>query len=171
MGILKKMTDEYFGDLAREESLIKTNLKNIGFVDIGCSVLWADTDLEIYSHPEKDIKFNHAFSFDLVYDIEFKNGLRLPTVYEFKELENVNKTQQNTTLVFSNDGFDDKLYFFGEKVNRSISYLYITSEDDGDFVCGVELDGLFIGKDKIRANKYYKKGNFLFRVRFVKDKK
>lgn len=171
MGVLKKITGEYFDDLTREESKIKTNIKKIDFVDIGCSVLWADTDLKIYSHPENDIESDSEFSFDVLYDMNFKNGMRLPTVEEFKELENVNRKQQNTTFVFSNDGFDDKLYFFAEEINNRIKILHITSQTEKDFVYGVELDGLFFGKDKkININKYYKKGNFLFKARLVKDK-
>jgi hypothetical protein len=81
MGVLKKLTSEYFGDTMRKEDML-FNTGVLNPVDMGGSVLWADDDAASVGERRR------YFSFKEMYEHEFKfgHGWRLPTRKEYREL-------------------------------------------------------------------------------------
>lgn len=125
MGVLKELTKEYFGEVKREEDKLVFNTQDLNFIDMGGSVLWADKDLKIvgdlHGLPNK-----FTFSYKAIYDIEFGDGMRLPTVKEICELEKVkNKLRSLGKVVFVNDFMDDKstLLFIAQTTTTKITVI------------------------------------------------
>ena len=190
MGILKKITDEYFGKVKREEDDIKSNIKYLSPVDIGGSVLWANRDFVVksdwYSKHGDYLKYSEVFG------IKFEKGWRLPTVDEFLELffvEDVIKVSEEISynkskrvyfefggdkLIFKNSGF--RLDGYDELLFKGTSFLRWTSEKNDKnktylFDCSYDHDTA----EEVRDNRDLlcsaeEKGGY-FPVRLVKDKK
>lgn len=193
MGILIKITEEYFGETAREETLVKFNTKEMLPVDMGGSVLWADRDLEVESGGEW-FRHSNYFRIEDIDGTEFGNGWRLPTIYEYIELilnDGVKRIRERTKkpeevcfkygknrLNFETSGFYDKkpanmLFSEGE------CFFRLTSEKL--VICGDTIHiffNLLCKPSKAReimgfkeACSEYKTGTGFYPVRLVKDKK
>ena len=83
---LSKITEGILGDIAKrdlsgekkKEDVIG-NIKQIQPVDVGCSVLWADRDLEVDGE--------YLFTFDEAMDFVKNSEWRLPTLEEVADLD------------------------------------------------------------------------------------
>lgn len=84
MGILKNITDEYFGKTKREEENIKSNIKYLKPIDMGGSVLWANRDFIVKNGG--NFEYGDFFQGSEVKGMKFERGWRVPTVDEFLEL-------------------------------------------------------------------------------------
>jgi len=109
MGVLLNLTKEYFRDIVRveDEKFLEDDLIP---VDIGCSVLWADKDLEKKGEGS-DKKY---FSFEEVKDVKFKHRWRLPTFDEYSELienKNISRRSYSKEVEFINKTTYEKLTF------------------------------------------------------------
>lgn len=175
MGILKNITDEYFDKIKRNEEKIISNIGSMRFLDLGGSVLWSDRNLVIENHPKRDLKYKEKFLFKEICDIKFDKKLRIPTVEEFRELNNVEKTIYRETktsvpdIVFIKDGDWDNSLWFNVRAGITPECKLFTSDENGEYVNVVCLDFLLYDKNKpISINPYYK--DLYFEVRLVKDK-
>lgn len=175
MGILKTLTDEYFDKIKRNEEKIISNIGSMRFLDLGGSILWSDRNLIIENHPKRNLKEKERFRFEEICDIKFDNKLRIPTVEEFCELNNVEKTIYKgsetlvTEIVFIKDGDWDNSLRFNVRAGITPECKLFTSDENGEKINVVCLDWLLYDNDKpIHINLYDKK--YYFEVRLVKDK-
>lgn len=171
MGILKNITDEYFDKIKRNEEKIISNIGSMRFLDLGGSVLWSDKNLIIENHPKRDLKYKEKFLFEEICDIKFDNKLRIPTVEEFRELNNVEKIIKTSIpdIVFIKNGDLDNSLRFNVRAGITPECKLFTSDENGGKVNVVCLDYLLYDENKpISINLYDK--NWYFEVRLVKDK-
>lgn len=96
MGILKKITGEYFGESSRKEDEIIFNTNELKPVDMGGSVFWSDRNL---LSKGGNTPFEEHFSFKELYEYKFKfgDGWRLPTWKECRELFKNSVTREVTS--------------------------------------------------------------------------
>lgn len=168
MGVLKELTKEYFGETKREEDKLVFNTQDLDFIDMGGSVLWADKDLKIVGDLH-DLPSKFTFSYKTICDIDFGDGMRLPTVKEICELENVENKLKNMSRVV----------FMTNSVNGLATlYFYSTNYDDKDYCYRLTSD-VDTKKGYVKCVDLYKTpfnvidadvdGQY-YEVRLVKDK-
>lgn len=120
MGILNKITEEYFGESARKEDEINFNTNELKPVDMGGTVLWADRNLRA-----TNTEFEEHFSFKELYEYGFKfgEGWRLPTWWEYRELFEKNVTREiNSDMRFK---FNGVAKFESEKTREKLKFYEI----------------------------------------------
>lgn len=175
MGILRTLTDEYFDEIKRSEEKIISNIGSMCFLDLGGSVLWSDRNLIIENNPKRNLKYKEKFLFEEICDIKFDKKLRIPTVEEFRELNNVEKTIYRETktsvpdIVFIKDGDWDNSLWFNVRAGMTPECKLFTSDENGKKVNVVDLEWLLYDKDKLIHISLYDK-KYYFEVRLVKDK-
>lgn len=169
MKVLSKITDEYFGKTEREEDKVSFNTQDLNFIDMGGSVLWADNDLEVVGDLH-GLPSKFVFTYNFIRNIDFGDGLRLPTVEEICELEKVeNKLRSMSRVVLVNDFMDDKstLRFHCTNYDNK-DYCYRLTSDINKQKNGVKCVNLYTSPFKVVTadmnGQYYE-------VRLVKDKK
>lgn len=83
MGILKKITDEYFGDFEREEDKFVTNIADMKEIDLGDDfpVVFADRDLVVNGIEY----FNFKETVEMYEKIK-ETGWRMPDYYTFDRM-------------------------------------------------------------------------------------
>ena len=197
MGVLKNITDEYFGDSMRSEDYVEFNTDKMIPLDMGGSVLWADRELEIVDGGLWYVS-KTCFTCRDGEELEkrLKGGWRIPTVDEYFELyEPETGTVMELVLssyeyksIFRNEGNGTVLEFdkdgkklgkkFG-KVEEAGRFLYFCRlvydkeiEQFGIFNCNADGDYIeMLKNDKSNIHTVYKKKETYTPVRLVKDKK
>ena len=119
--IWSDIQDRSAGETMRKEDEIVSNIKELKPVDMGCSVLWADRDLESDE--------NVYFSFTDAEKIIEKSGWRLPTFNEVAELNKMSDIYKNTYEEYILHS--GKLHINNDLVFEKCGYQYA---DDGDRV-------------------------------------
>lgn len=197
MGVLKNITEEYFGDSMRNEEYVKFNTDETKPIDMGGSVLWADRDLEV-----KDgggwFYYDKYFTYDEISGVKFKDGWRIPTFDEFTELyssetgtiRKVNSQPSpymvlDITFVSSENEelkFETKGHYLDQSPGRLIDgewgFHRMTSDTDENhgavevFNCYYSVKEVIkIIKDRKKNRCYFGKENMYVPIRLVKDKK
>lgn len=142
MCIERKMNESVWGNISkradgtmeRKEDLVG-NLKLLKPIDIGCSVLWADQDLEINS--------NYFFKFDEIQELIKNSGWRLPTIKDVDNLHRhcTHKKYNNyflecgkNSIMFNRNGmiYNTSVSHGNEIVTYRSEYWGWTSEETGD---------------------------------------
>lgn len=171
MKVLSKLTDEYFGNTKRDEDKIVFNIPEMKLVDMGGSVLWTDDDLTIVG----DLHGMYApkvFTFNDVCNMKFENGLRLPTIEEFRELEKnkqIHRARNLNRIVYIYDNrslttlyFDCRTFFEDDVTGDCYRFVSDMKENNP---CVVDLNKKpFIVKLISKPDSQY------YNVRLVKDK-
>ena len=172
MGILKNITDEYFGKTKRDEDKITFNIPDMKFVDMGGSVLWADNDLAVVGNLH-GLPFKFLFTYNSIRNIDFGDGLRLPTVKAICELEKVKSKFRSLgkglgKVVLVDDFMDDKrtLRFYCINKNNEDECYRLTS-DINKRKDGVKCVNLYTSPFKVVTVDM---DSQYFEVRLVKDK-
>lgn len=98
MGILKKLTKEYFGEIERKEDYVKFNTDKMIPFDMGGSVLWADRDLEVEDGGGW-YKYDMYFNGNEMLKMRLKDGWRVPTFDEFLELFDIRTGTERKNIV------------------------------------------------------------------------
>ena len=166
--IWSDMEDRGSGDVIKKEDELKGNVKEMIPVDVGCSVLWADRDLEIDGETE--------FLIDEIKDYE-PLGWRRPTRQEADELmtdahwgtdkgKSKGFNPNYTVTITHNDS--DKL-IFNCKIGKYSEYWIRKNHDQAGYwsTFDFKADGSFFPHSAHSMAKLSDK----CRVRFVKDKK
>ena len=110
--IWSDLQDRSSGDVIRKEDEIVSNIKELKPVDMGCSVLWADRDLESDE--------NVYFSFTDAEKIIKNSGWRLPT---FNEVVELNKN----VIIYKNTLEEYRLRYYkthGDLIFEKCGYQY-----------------------------------------------
>lgn len=199
MGVLKKITNEYFDEDSRAEDFVKFNTRDIEPVDMGGSVLWADRDLEVESGGDQ-YAFDRYFTCMEAEDFEMKikDGWRFPTVEEFMELyepktgtdmevvleDDTLKKGTKCVIVFKNKDNGNVLRFdtvaYGANTGKVMSFYRLVSDKKegrehnpiGVFNCyGYEEYLEELKKNKKDIYMVHEKNDTYTPARLVKDKK
>lgn len=197
MGILKKITEEYFGGVMRNEEYVKFNTDEMKPIDMGGSVLWADRDLEVVDGGGW-FGYDKYFTYDEISGVKFKDGWRIPTFDEFTELyssetgtiRKVNSqpspymvlditfvSRENEELKFETKGhYLDQ--FPGRLIDGEWCFHRMTSDTDDThgsvevFNCYFNVEKIIkMKKDRKKNSYYFGKENVHVPIRLVKDKK
>ena len=165
--INKKFTGEI-----RKEDMIG-NLQKLKLVDIGTSVLWADTDLCV------DKKY--LFTFDEVTNMLNGSKWRLPTYSEVRELNNYEKEYRDGKYIFTNNDNGKSLIFYPHgyiivlqqsKITAQVPDVVVrgwtadVSKYDNNYINTYSIDGGSFGV----ASGTSEYRNSLLSVRLVKNK-
>ena len=84
MGVISKITKEYFGEEKRDEEKVIFNTNKYKPVYLDGSVLWADINLEVESGG--NYRYNSFFTGEEMLSMKFEGGWRVPTYDEYREL-------------------------------------------------------------------------------------
>ena len=117
--IWSDIQDRSSGEVIRKEDEIVSNIKELKPVDMGCSVLWADRDLESDE--------NVYFSFTDANKIIKNSGWRLPTFNEVVELNKMTDIYKNTYEEYILHS--GKLHINNDLVFKKCGYQYADNED------------------------------------------
>lgn len=168
MSVLSKLTDEYFGETERDEDKIIFNIPDMEFVDMGGSVLWADNDLAVVGDLH-GLPFKFLFTYNSIRNIDFGDGLRLPTVKEICELEKVkSKLRSLGKVVLVDDFMDDKRTLRFHCINKNNEdECYRLTSDINKRKDGVKCVNLYTSPFKVTTVDM---DSQYFEVRLVKDK-